>query len=342
MAEELLQKIAEIHAQALRDIEAVNDERVAQECRVKYLGRNGLITSLLRGLKDVPPDFRPQVGKKVNELKEVIDHEITRLLRDLTSRRQTKALEQERLDITLPGRKLRLGSRHPLMQVMDEVVDVFTGLGFSIYEGPEIETEYYNFEALNVSADHPARDMQDTFYVDGGFLLRTHTSPVQIHVMEGMKPPVMMIAPGVVYRRDSDVSHSPMFHQVEGLLVDQGVTFGHLKGILSLFCREMFGKGCPVRFRPSFFPFTEPSAEVDIGCVICAGSGCRLCKQTGWMEILGCGMVDPNVFHAVKYDGDKVTGFAFGMGIERIAMLKFGIDDIRLFFENDLRFLGQF
>ena len=225
---------------------------------------------------------------------------------------------------------------------MNEVIGIFTGMGFSVFEGPEIENDWYNFEALNVPADHPARDMHDTFYLDNGWLLRTHTSPVQVHVMEKQKPPVFMIAPGAVYRRDNDISHSPMFHQVEGLMVDENITFSDLKGVLSAFCHEMFGKQRAVRFRPSYFPFTEPSAEVDVRCVICEGSGCRVCKQSGWLEVLGSGMVDPEVFKAVKYNPKKCTGFAFGMGIERIAMLKYGINNIRLFFENDMRFLEQF
>ncbi|HRZ87260.1 MAG TPA: phenylalanine--tRNA ligase subunit alpha, partial [bacterium] len=248
----------------------------------------------------------------------------------------------ESVDVTLSGRRTVLGKRHPLNRVMEEVLGVFTRMGFAVREGPEIETEYYNFEALNIPKLHPARDMQDTFYVKDDLLLRTHTSPVQIRVMESMRPPLRVVAPGKVYRRDADVTHSPMFHQVEGFMVDEHITFADLKGVLTVFCRAMFGAETKVRFRPSFFPFTEPSAEVDISCVICSGKGCRVCKSTGWLEILGSGMIHPEVFRHVKYDSEKYSGFAFGMGIERIAMLKYGVNDIRLFFENDVRFLEQF
>ena len=256
-----------------------------------------------------------------------------------TSNRATK---NETFDTTLPGRREICGTLHPITQVMEEIKSIFLGLGFQVEEGPEIETDYYNFEALNIPKDHPARDMQDTFYVEGEAVLRTHTSPVQIHVMEDREPPLRIIAPGKVYRCDSDVSHTPMFHQIEGLMVDENVSFSHLKGIMNIFLQEVFGKNTKVRFRPSFFPFTCPSAEVDIQCVICSGKGCRVCSQTGWVEILGAGMVDPAVFKFVNYDAEKWSGFAFGLGIERISMLKYGINDIRLFFENDLRFLKQF
>jgi len=249
---------------------------------------------------------------------------------------------QERVDITLPGTLLPQGRLHPITQVMEEMVDIFVGMGFQVVEGPQVELDYYNFEALNIPRDHPARDMHDTFYFSRDVVLRTHTSPVQVRVMETQRPPVQIIAPGAVYRRDSDVSHTPMFHQVEGLLVDEGISFAHLRGVLTLFVHRMFGDEVGLRFRPSFFPFTEPSAEVDIACVICKGIGCRVCGGTGWLEILGAGMVHPEVFRAVGYDPEEVTGFAFGMGIERIALLKYGINDIRLFFANDLRFLRQF
>lgn len=342
MSSDIVKKIDSVRDQALKDLSQISDVQAAQSWRVKYLGRKGAVPSLLTEMGSLNAEHRPQIGRQINELKTALTEQIDRCVEDLAKNSEKAAMAKERIDITLPGRATLPGHRHPVRQAMDAVVDIFTGMGFSVFEGPEIETDYYNFEALNVPKDHPARDMQDTFYLGGDFLLRTHTSPVQIHVMENYKPPVFMIAPGVVYRRDSDVSHSPMFHQVEGLMVDTDITFGDLKGVLTTFCRKIFGEQRGVRFRPSFFPFTEPSAEVDISCVICGGSGCRVCKMTGWMEILGCGMVDPEVFRAVKYDPKKVTGFAFGMGIERIAMLLYGINDIRLFYENDLRFLEQF
>ena len=342
MREEILKRIESVREEALKEAGVINDEAAAEKWRVKYLGRKGLVPDLLTRMSSLEATDRPMVGRHINELKTALTVEIDRRVESLASKGLKAAISKERVDITLPGRAVIPGHRHPVRQVMDYCVDIFTGMGFSIFEGPEIETDYYNFEALNVPKDHPARDMQDTFYVEGDLLLRTHTSPVQIHVMEKSKPPVFIIAPGAVYRRDSDVSHSPMFHQIEGLMVDEGITFRDLKGILTTFCHKVFGEKQGVRFRPSFFPFTEPSAEVDISCVMCGGTGCRVCKNTGWMEILGCGMVDPEVFRAVKYDPKKVTGFAFGLGIERVTMLLYGINDIRLFFENDLRFLEQF
>jgi len=266
-----------------------------------------------------------------------------RELEDLYVEEEKKKREAaSRIDITMPGKMPLAGKKHPLTQTLDEMIRIFTTLGFSVAEGPDIELEYYNFEALNIPADHPARDMQDTFYVQNGVVLRTHTSPVQIRVMESQLPPVKIIAPGTVYRCDNDISHTPMFHQVEGLMVDKNVRFSDLKGILSMFVQDMFGKDTPLRFRPSYFPFTEPSAEVDIGCVICGGTGCRVCKNTGWIEIIGSGMVHPQVFRNVGYDQEEITGFAFGMGVERVAMLRYGIDDIRQFYYNDVRFLSQF
>ena len=257
-------------------------------------------------------------------------------------KKRDEALLRERIDITLPGRAIRTGRLHPIIQVSNQICDIFAGLGFSVVEGPEIELDYYNFEALNIPKDHPARDMQDTFYIEENIVLRTHTSPVQIRTMEKQKPPVRILSPGRVYRPDSDISHTPMFHQIEGLLVDKGITFGDLKGVLTFFVRKIFGEDTAIRFRPSFFPFTEPSAEVDIQCVMCRGTGCRVCGQSGWLEILGSGMVDPEVFKNVGYDPEEISGFAFGLGLERIAMLKYGVSDIRLFFENDWRFLEQF
>ncbi len=314
-----------------------------EQVRVRFLGRQGVLTQLLRSLGALAPEERPAVGAAANEAK--------RELEALLASRLAEALETERraerargrLDLTLPGRRPPRGALHPLTRVHDEIVATFAGLGFSVVEGPEVETDYHNFEALNIPRDHPARDMQDTLYLSESTLLRTHTSPVQIRAMKAQRPPVRIIVPGKVYRRDvADMSHSPMFHQVEGLAVDRQITMGDLKGTLELFAREMFGPGSRIRFRPSFFPFTEPSAEVDVLCFLCRGDGCRLCKQGGWLEILGSGMVHPNVLKNVGYDPEEVTGWAFGMGIERIAMLKYGIDDLRLFFENDVRFLRQF
>jgi len=311
-----------------------------QQLKTEYLGRKGCIPSMMKGLREVSPADKPLVGKHINAFKQRVEALIREKTRELA--RHSGAAGEETFDTSLPGRKESAGSLHPVTQVMDEIIEVFFGLGFQVEEGPEIESDYYNFEALNIPADHPARDMQDTFYIDGETLLRTHTSPVQIHTMERCAPPLRIIAPGRVYRCDSDVSHTPMFHQIEGLMVDENISFSDLKGIMEIFLHRVFGEQTALRFRPSFFPFTSPSAEVDIQCVMCSGAGCRVCSHTGWVEILGAGMVDPAVFQAVNYDPEKWTGFAFGLGIERIAMLKFGINDIRLFFENDLRFLKQF
>jgi phenylalanyl-tRNA synthetase alpha chain len=340
--ESLLREIEAIRDKAVAELAGVADAQAAEACRVKYLGRKGLITSILKSLKDVPAEQRPEVGREINRAKQMVEETIAGLRESHGRAVVMDKVARQKVDITLPGRRVVRGHRHPLRLAMRDVQTIFTDMGFSIFQGPEIETDYYNFEALGVPADHPARDMQDTFYVEGGFLLRTHTSPVQIHVMENRKPPICAIFPGAVYRRDNDVSHSPMFHQVEGLMVDRHITMGDLKGVLSEFCHRMFGTDIGVRFRPSYFPFTEPSAEVDIQCVICGGSGCRVCKQSGWLEILGCGMVDPTVFGYMKIDPKKYSGFAFGMGVERIAMLKYAINDIRLFFENDMRFLEQY
>ncbi len=335
------------------DLEKLRQEAIAElgsarrmeeflAVRTKYLGRKGLLTSLLRRLGDVSPEERPALGKLTNEIKEDLSGRIQGALDRLSSSGRREALLGEGIDVTLPGRGLKYGTLHPITRTSREICEIFSSLGFSVAEGPEVELDYYNFEALNIPKDHPARDMQDTLYVSDNILLRTHTSPVQVRVMEGTQPPVRIISPGKVYRRDSDVSHTPMFHQVEGLLVDRGVSLGDLKGVLTYFVHQMFGAYTALRFRPSFFPFTEPSAEVDIQCVMCGGAGCRVCGQSGWLEILGSGMVDPEVFKAVGYDSEKYTGFAFGLGVERIAMLKYGISDIRLFYENDVRFLAQF
>jgi phenylalanyl-tRNA synthetase alpha chain len=331
-----------LREQAEDELAKAGSEEEVQAIRTRYLGRKGLLTGLLRNIALVAPEERPRFGKDCNEIKESLSARIDGILDRWTSSRKERAILSERLDITLPGRAVRHGRLHPVTQVREEICRIFSGLGFSAVEGPEIELDYYNFEALNIPKDHPARDMQDTFYVEDNIVLRTHTSPVQVRIMEKTRPPVRILSPGRVYRRDSDISHTPMFHQIEGLLVDRGITFGDLKGVLTVFLRRMFGEDTMLRFRPSFFPFTEPSAEVDIRCVMCRGRGCRVCGQSGWLEILGSGMVDPEVFKNVGYDPEEYTGFAFGLGLERIAMLKFGISDIRLFFENDLRFLEQF
>ncbi|MBN2397032.1 MAG: phenylalanine--tRNA ligase subunit alpha [Deltaproteobacteria bacterium] len=310
--------------------------------RTRYLGRKGFLTDLLRGLKDVSPEEKPLFGKLSNDIKKSLLEKIERALAGVESDARGRALREERIDVTLPGRGTRYGKIHPVTRVEGEICDIFATLGFSVVEGPDVELTYYNFEALNIPEGHPARDVHDTFYVTDTVVLRTHTSPVQIRTMEKQSPPVRILSPGKVYRPDSDISHTPMFHQIEGLLVDKGITFGDLKGVLTFFLRQMFGKETRLRFRPSFFPFTEPSAEVDIQCVMCKGSGCRLCGHSGWIEILGSGMVDPEVFKNVHYDTEDISGFAFGLGVERIAMLKYGISDLRLFFENDRRFLEQF
>jgi phenylalanyl-tRNA synthetase alpha chain len=313
-----------------------------KQLRIDFLGKKGCVQALMKELRQAAPEEKRQRGKLINDFKQYVENQLKDKEEELGKSPKRRPSKSETFDTTLPGRREISGTLHPITQVMEEIKSIFLGLGFQVEEGPEIETDYYNFEALNIPKDHPARDMQDTFYVEGEAVLRTHTSPVQIHVMEDREPPLRIIAPGKVYRCDSDVSHTPMFHQIEGLMVDENVSFSHLKGIMSIFLQEVFGKDTKVRFRPSFFPFTCPSAEVDIQCVICGGKGCRVCSQTGWVEILGAGMVDPAVFKFVNYDSEKWTGFAFGLGIERIAMLKYGINDIRLFFENDLRFLKQF
>jgi phenylalanyl-tRNA synthetase alpha chain len=315
------------------------DLKVLDQVRVRYMGRKGEIAQLFKQLAKVPEERRPAAGKVLNEAKVELDDMLSAAVvqaKEASLRRGTQ------FDVTVPGRRPFRGRLHPITQITLEVSRIFNWLGFETVEGPEVELDYYNFEALNIPKDHPARDMQDTFYVSSDVVLRTHTSPLQVRTMEKRRPPIRIIAPGRTYRCDSDVTHTPMFHQVEGLMVGENISFGDLKGILTVFVHQMFGPDVGLRFRPSFFPFTEPSAEVDIQCVMCGGSGCRVCSQTGWLEILGSGMVDPEVFKMVGYDPEAVMGFAFGMGIERIAMLKFGIDDLRLFFENDLRFLMQF
>jgi phenylalanyl-tRNA synthetase alpha chain len=315
------------------------DPRALDQARIRFLGRKGELAQLFKELGRIPEEERREAGRLLNEAKSRLE-EI--FLEAEEKSREFEASRRESIDVTVPGRLPPAGRLHPITKTTMEICRIFNWLGFETVEGPEIELDYYNFEALNIPKDHPARDMQDTFYISDDVVLRTQTSPMQIRTMEKRKPPVRVIAPGKTYRRDSDVTHSPMFHQVEGLMVGHDVSFGDLKGILTTFVHRMFGPEIGLRFRPSFFPFTEPSAEVDIECVMCRGHGCRVCKGTGWLEILGSGMVDPEVYKYVGYDPEEVTGFAFGLGIERIAMLKFGIDDLRLFFENDLRFLDQF
>jgi phenylalanyl-tRNA synthetase alpha chain len=337
MEEELLR----LKAEALAALAALREAGDLEGFRVRYLGRKGQLTLLMRMLGQAAAEERPRLGKLANEVRQELETAFEARRQELDEQAGGAggpALE----DLTLPGRRTPFGRLHPVTQVMEEVCAIFAGLGFAVAEGPDVEMDYYNFEALNIPAHHPARDMHDTFYINETLLLRTHTSPIQIRTMEKEQPPLRMIAPGKVYRCDSDITHTPMFHQVEGFLVDRRVSFADLKGVLTIFIARMFGEGVAVRFRPSFFPFTEPSAEIDIACVICGGKGCRVCKETGWLEILGAGMIDPEVFKAVGYDPEEFSGFAFGLGIERIAMLKYGITDIRLFYENDLRFLAQF
>jgi len=336
------EQLERLKQEALQAIIEASGEDALLDIRVRYLGRKGELTALMKGLGGLAPEERPVVGQLVNTIRDELETSLENGLLSARERAKSARLQSERIDVTLPGRRLVRGTKHPITLVIEEVCDIFAGLGFSVAEGPEIEHDWYNFEALNFPPEHPARDMQDTFFVDDNLLLRTHTSPVQIRTMLKHKPPLRIIAPGTVYRCDSDATHSPMFHQIEGLMVDKDVTFGDLKGILTVFTNQLFGQNSGVRLRPSFFPFTEPSAEVDISCVLCGGKGCRICKNSGWLEILGAGMVDPEVYRHVNYDAEDISGFAFGMGIERIAMLKYGISDMRLLFENDVRFLRQF
>ncbi len=329
---------------AFNDLTKVRDMDSLNELRVKYLGKKGSLTGVLKGLGALSPEERPRIGQIVNEIRAELEEKIAGKNEELKQAELARRLASERIDVTLPGRKVNLGHKHPLTLTLERIKETFMRMGFKIAEGPEVEKDYFNFEALNLPKDHPARDMQDSFYITEEILLRTHTSPVQVRTMQASDPnqPIRIIAPGKVYRRDYDATHSPMFHQVEGLVIDQGISFADLKGTLELFIHEIFGQNVGVRFRPSFFPFTEPSAEVDISCVMCGGKGCRVCSNTGWLEILGSGMVHPRVLEMSNFDPDKVSGFAFGMGVERIAMLVYGIDDLRLFYDNDLRFLRQF
>ncbi|MFQ5957114.1 MAG: phenylalanine--tRNA ligase subunit alpha [Candidatus Brocadiales bacterium] len=333
--------LQELKEKAEGELNTIDSLEGLEAFRVKYLGRKGLLSELLSKLPSVPVEERPERGRLLNELKRDISGRYEESKTALSDKQRPRAAGPIQ-DMTLPGRRPHLGHRHPLIQTIDDIKEIFAKMGFQVAFGPEVELEYYNFEALNIPPDHPSRDDFDTFYLSDDVLLRSQTSTVQIRVMEKQKPPIRIIAPGKVFRPDTvDARHSFMFHQIEGLMVEEGVTFGHLKGVLTLFAQAYFGPDTRMRFRPSFFPFTEPSAEVEISCSLCKGRGCSACGS-GWMEILGAGMVHPNVFKAVGYDAEKYTGFAFGMGVERIAMLKYGIDDIRLFFENDMRFLSQF
>ena len=340
-------QLEQLQADALARVQAANSLPELEQIRVQVLGKKGELTQLLRGLGSASITERPILGELANQLKNRFNQALSVRMERLKQQALDKRLDAEQLDITLPGRTPAQGGIHPITRALAEIIAIFGSMGFPTATGPEVENDWHNFEALNISADHPAREMHDTFYLPPGpegekRLLRTHTSPVQIHFMENHKPPLRIIAPGKVFRCDSDLTHTPMFHQVEGFLVDQGVHFGQLKGILERFLVLFFERDLPVRFRPSFFPFTEPSAEADMGCLFCAGGGCRVCKGTGWIEILGCGLIHPAVLENVGIDREIYSGFAFGVGVERLAMLKYGINDLRLFFENDVRFLGQY
>lgn len=329
-------------SEAKKDADAAETSRALYEVKMKYLGRTGKISALLQKMKDAAKEDRPALGKKINDLRMKLEAHFEALEEKIKQRELEYKLKHERIDVTMPGKRKREGVLHPVTRVKNELIDVFAGMGFEIYEGPEIENEYYNFTALNTPSDHPARDMQDTFYVTDEFLLRTQTSAAQIRVMEKKKPPIKILSPGRVFRSDDDATHSPMFHQMEGLVVDKGITLCDLQGMLDEFARSVFSDSSKTRLRPSYFPFTEPSVEVDVSCASCGGKGCSLCKGTGWIEVLGAGMVNRRVLQNCGIDPDEYSGFAFGMGIERIAMLKYGINNIKLLTENDVRFLGQF
>jgi phenylalanyl-tRNA synthetase alpha chain len=333
------EQLRDLEKSALKALEGAKNDSELEKFRITYLGKRGELTGIMKRLGELPPTERPEAGRLANRIKHDLSHRLEKARHRIATEKKEAV---SYLDLTLPGRDTPRGHLHPITQTLEEICWIFTKMGFRVVKGPNVELDYYNFEALNFPKDHPARDMQDTLYVSENVVLRTHTSNMQIRVMEKHPPPVSVIAPGKVYRRDSDVSHTPMFHQVEGFLVDRDVGFGDLKGTLTSFVHQMFGQGTALRFRPSFFPFTEPSAEVDIQCVICGGKGCRTCSHTGWLEILGSGMIDPEVYRFVGYDPEMYSGFAFGMGIDRVAMLKYGIDDIQLFFGNDMRFLRQF
>ncbi|ENZ01929.1 phenylalanine--tRNA ligase subunit alpha [Clostridium thermobutyricum] len=337
------EKLKEIQALALSEIEKATSSAEVEEIRVKYLGKKGELTTILRGMKDVSPEERPLVGKMVNEVKAVLEEKLEAVAKEIKGKEKNEKLANEVIDISLPGKKARLGKRHPLDLTLENMKNIFVSMGFTIEEGPEIELDRYNFEALNIPKNHPARSEQDTFYINDNLVLRTQTSPVQVRTMEKQSLPIKMISPGKVYRSDDvDATHSPIFYQMEGLVIDKGVTFADLKGTLELFAKKMFGEKVKTKFRPHHFPFTEPSAEMDATCFVCNGEGCKVCKGSGWIEILGCGMVHPEVLRNCGIDPEVYSGFAFGFGVDRMVMLKYGIDDIRLLYESDMRFLDQF
>jgi len=337
-----VEDLKRLSQEAEQAVEAADDLRALDDIRVRYLGKKGELTALLKSLGKLPAEERPAAGQAINQAKQAVQARLEARKAQLEKAAIEARLEKEAVDVTLPGRGQQRGGLHPVSRTLERIESIFRQAGFNVEDGPEIEDEFHNFEALNIPEHHPARAMHDTFFVRPGEVLRTHTSPVQVRAMKESRPPLRIIAPGRVYRCDSDVTHTPMFHQVEGLLVDRNVSMSHLKGILTDFLRAFFEKDLAVRFRPSYFPFTEPSAEVDMECVICGGEGCRVCSGSGWLEVLGCGMVHPEVFRHVNIDGEEWRGYAFGMGVERLAMLRYGVDDLRLFFENDLRFLRQF
>ncbi|MDE0452380.1 MAG: phenylalanine--tRNA ligase subunit alpha [Gammaproteobacteria bacterium] len=334
--------VDDIRAEALGAVDSASDPATLDHVRVRYLGRNGRLTLLVRSLRSLDPSERPAAGARINTAKETVSQAIDARLQALTTEQLARALDEEVVDVTLPGRRQSPGSLHPVTQTLRRIEDIFLGAGYEVVTGPEIEDDYHNFEALNLPEHHPARTMWDTFYLEDGHLLRTHTSPVQVRVMERTRPPIRIICPGRVFRRESDLTHTSMFHQVEGLVVDEGISFTDLKGTVVEFVRRFYDKDVGVRFRPSYFPFTEPSAEVDAQCVHCEGAGCRVCSFTGWVEVMGCGMVHPNVLEMSGIDPERYTGFAFGFGADRLAAFYFGVDDLRLFFDNDVRFLSQF
>ncbi|MBE7044543.1 MAG: phenylalanine--tRNA ligase subunit alpha [Ruminococcaceae bacterium] len=337
------EKLQQIKTEVTDLLAKTNDLEGLEQLRIRFLGKKGELTAVLKGMGQLSAEERPVIGALANEVRSYLEQEIDSRKEELSAKMQEEKLKKEVIDVTMPGKKQELGKLHPLTQVLDEIKNIFVGLGFQIAEGPEVEYDYYNFEALNIPKNHPARDTQDTFYIEDNIVLRTQTSPMQVRVMEKQKPPIRILAPGRVYRSDAvDATHSPVFHQVEGLVVDKGVTMADLKGTLEAFIKELYGADAKVRFRPHHFPFTEPSAEMDVSCFVCGGEGCRVCKGEGWIEILGCGMVHPKVLANCGIDPEEYSGFAFGLGLERVVMRRYGIDDLRLFFENDLRFLGQF
>ena len=341
--EGMKEQLQNIELRAKKELESVKDTAELESLRVRFLGKKGELTAILKGMAGLSAEQRPVIGQIANRIRADIEDAISNRLKEISAQQEAKRLVSERLDVTLPGKKPQIGRVHPLNQVLNEIEEIFIGMGFDIAEGPEVEYDYYNFEALNLPPDHPARDTQDTFYITDSILLRTQTSGVQVHVMEKKKPPIRIIAPGRVYRSDAvDATHSPIFHQIEGLVVDRGITMADLVGTLDLMMKRLYGEDCRIRLRPHHFPFTEPSAEVDVSCFACGGKGCKLCKGEGWLEILGAGMVHPNVLRGCDIDPDEYSGFAFGMGIERVTMIKYGIDDMRYLYENDIRFLEQF